>query len=395
MTKKRSGDKGFAGIPVLSFFTGGGFMDIGFEKAGFFPVWTNESNPVFASLYTHGMTSWRASVSDKSPKATISDTSSIERLFAPTIIDQAFYGKKPVLFGIIGGPPCPDFSSAGKHGGGKGINGRLSKTFVNRIVSVQPTFFVFENVAGLYRTKRHREFLGKLEKKLERNGYCIDLKILNALEMGVPQFRERLFVVGIKKELAYKCAGRELPMEERGWFTWPVKARYRDAVTKFNWPGIENGCKKPVLPDNVPLELTVYSVFGGKKAPSKVQNGMDVFNSYSEKFSMIKEGDTKRKSFKKLHRFRYSPTACYGNNEVHLHPWEKRRLSVREAMRIQGIPDSYVLPEEASLSSKFALVSNGVPVPLAYEVAKKMREFLQKGLQANKWISGQKKNAAR
>ena len=379
MIIKKNDNNDFVIIPVLSFFTGGGFLDMGFEKAGFNPVWTNESNLVFSSLYAHGITSWRKSVSNKALKATIINEKSIEKVFAPEIIKQAFAGKQPKLFGIIGGPPCPDFSNAGKHGGGKGINGRLSRTFINRIVKIKPSFFIFENVAGLYRTKMHREFLSKLEKKLERHGYCLDLKVLNALEMGIPQFRERLFVVGIKKELAYKCVNRNLTVEERGWFPWPVKRKYKDAATKFNWPGIENGHKKPVLPDNVPLELTVYSVFGGKKDPSKIQNGMDVFNSYSEKFYMIKEGDTKRKSFKKLHRFRYSPTACYGNNEVHLHPWEKRRLSVREAMRVQGIPDSYVLPEEASLSSKFALVSNGVPVPLAYEVAKKLREFLQKG----------------
>ena len=79
--------------------------------------------------------------------------------------------------------------------------------------------------------------------------------------------------------------------------------------------------------------------------------------------------DTSKKSFKRLHRYRYSPTACYGNNEVHLHPFEPRRLSLREAMRIQGIPDEYELPEGSSLTIKFKLIGNGVPVPLAYNIA--------------------------
>ncbi|MDD5774731.1 MAG: DNA cytosine methyltransferase, partial [Candidatus Omnitrophica bacterium] len=86
----------------------------------------------------------------------------------------------------------------------------------------------------------------------------------------------------------------------------------------------------------------------------------------------------KRKSFKRLHRYRYSPTVCYGHNEVHLHPWEPRRLSVREAMRIQGIPDAYELPPEATLTSKFSAVSNGVPVQLAFEVAKSLKSFFNK-----------------
>ncbi|MBL7083775.1 MAG: DNA cytosine methyltransferase [Candidatus Aminicenantes bacterium] len=368
-------------IPVLSFFTGGGFLDIGFERAGFYPVWTNEANPAFAKLYAYGMTRWRQSVYTQAPHATISSTRSIEKLFAPQIIKQAFFEDKPGFFGIIGGPPCPDFSVGGKNKGGRGISGRLSEIFVNRIIKIKPSFFVFENVPGLYKTMSHREFLSALEQRLERHGYCLDLRILNALDLGVPQDRKRLFMIGIQKEYAWKCLGREIPEQERNWFPWPNKKKYNNARTRFNWPGIVLDGEEPILPEGLPAELTVYSVLNTENCPSKVQNGKDTFKTYSDKFSLIKEGDTKRKSFKKLHRYRFSPTACYGNNEVHLHPWHKRRLSVREAMRIQGIPDSYALPEEATLSSKFSVVSNGVPVPLAYEVANKLNHlFSQSGI---------------
>lgn len=50
---------------------------------------------------------------------------------------------------MIGGPPCPDFSVGGKNEGGKGLNGRLSKTYIRRICGIKPSFFVFENVPGL------------------------------------------------------------------------------------------------------------------------------------------------------------------------------------------------------------------------------------------------------
>ena len=151
--KKAATTKKTSFIPVLSFFTGGGFLDIGFEKAGFYPVWTNEINPVFAQFYSHGMKHWRRSVSRKSTDIRISRVCSIERLFAPQILREAFPEGKPGFFGIIGGPPCPDFSHGGKNMGGKGINGRLSKIFVNRIAKIKPDFFVFENVSGLYKTK--------------------------------------------------------------------------------------------------------------------------------------------------------------------------------------------------------------------------------------------------
>ena len=367
------------GIPVLSFFTGGGFLDMGFEQAGFSIVWTNEVNPVFASLYAYGMTRWKQSVSPRTKEVSINSTKNIENVSAPEIIKEAFPEGKPNFFGIIGGPPCPDFSTGGKNRGGEGINGRLSKTYVHRICEIKPSFFVFENVPGLYKTRIHRKFLAGLEHNLELCGYCLDLKILNSLDLGVPQDRERLIMIGIQKKYVSKCIGHRIKETERGWFPWPVNSKYDKAKTRFNWPDLVNNGEEPVLPEGVPVELTVYSLFDLENCPSRIQNGKDTFKAYSEKFILIREGDTQRKSFKRLHRYRFSPTACYGHNEVHLHPWEKRRLSVREAMRIQGVPDSYALPEDASLTAKFAIVSNGVPVPLARQVAKKLFAFFKKG----------------
>jgi DNA (cytosine-5)-methyltransferase 1 len=363
-------------IPVLSFFTGGGFLDIGFEKAGFEIVWTNEAEKNFADMYSYGMALWRKSVSSENVNAAISAVSNIEQTFAPAILKDAFKGNKPSFFGIIGGPPCPDFSPGGKNEGGKGMNGRLSKTYVHRICSIKPSFFVFENVPGLHNTKKHREFLTKLENILEKKNYCLDLKILNSLDFGLPQDRERLFMIGVKKDIFKKCMGRTAKDNERGWFPWPVP-KYENAKKSYDWPDVVQNGNTPVKPSDIPYELTVHSVFSRQNNPSKLPNGKDCFKPYSDKFDIIKEGDTHRKSFKRLHRFRFSPTVCYGHNEVHLHPTKKRRLSVREAMRLQGIPDTYALPEDASLTDKFAIVSNGVPVPLSYEVSKSLYAFFE------------------
>jgi len=89
------------------------------------------------------------------------------------------------------------------------------------------------------------------------------------------------------------------------------------------------------------------------------------------------------KSFKRLHRYRYSPTAWYGNNEVHLHPWKKRRLSVREALRLQTVPDTYVMPEEIPLCAKFKVIGNGVPCQLAQKIAESIRCFIEKSAKHN------------
>jgi len=364
-------------IPVISFFTGGGFLDMGFEKAGFNIVWTNEFNTSYADFYSFGMTAWRKANSSSKAEAKITSTKSINQIYGPDIIKEAFKGEKPPLFGSIGGPPCTDFSSGGKHNGSNGKNGKLTRIYVNRICSIMPSFFVLENVPGLYRTKKHRHFLNSLMKKLESRDYCLDVNILNSLDFGLPQDRERFFMVGIKRNIVKKCLGRIVKEKERNWFPWP-EPKYKNAKQTYPWPDVVNNGAKPTKPSSIPTELMVHSLFNKNNDPAKLPNGNDYFNAYSKKFGIIKEGDTHRKSFKRLHRYRFSPTACYGHNEVHLHPWEKRRLSVREAMRIQGIPDTYILPEDAPLSTKFKLVSNGVPVPLSHVVAKSLMAILTK-----------------
>ena len=69
------------------------------------------------------------------------------------------------LVGFIGGPPCPDFSVAGKQRGRNGDNGKLSLSYINLIIAQQPDFFLFENVKGLWKTAKHREFYEELKEK--------------------------------------------------------------------------------------------------------------------------------------------------------------------------------------------------------------------------------------
>ncbi len=99
-------------IPILSFFAGGGFMDMGFIKAGFDVVWTNEFDLVFAELYKQGMTSWQRK-RNSDPAGTehkITNTKSLKDISSPQIIAEAFEKETPKIFGMTGGPPCQDFS---------------------------------------------------------------------------------------------------------------------------------------------------------------------------------------------------------------------------------------------------------------------------------------------
>ena len=90
----------------------------------------------------------------------------------------------------------------------------------------------------------------------------------------------------------------------------------------------------------------------------------------------VDEGDDSKKSYKRLHRWRYSPTVAYGNNEVHLHPYKARRLTVAEALALQSLPKEFSLPPTMSLTDKFKTTGNGVPFLLAKGIAQTINDYL-------------------
>ncbi len=362
-------------MPLLSFFTGGGFLDLGFERAGFSLAWSNDSDPAVAEMYEFAMGKLQR-VRGPSAPVPISNRSCIRQLQPQQVLEEAFGSRMPKLFGVIGGPPCTDFSRGGHHRGGNGQHGRLTPVFVDLICRLRPHFFVIENVPGL--CTKHRRYFNRQIVELEGKGkFATDWAILDGLELGIPQSRQRLFVVGFRKSVAKDALGRSLLPGEKDWFPWPAP-KYKDARS-YSWPTTSPYGGTPPRPRNVPIELTVWPLLNRQNDPRKLPNGSDYFKAYSTKFRKRSEGDVAEKSFKRLHRYRYSPTIWFGNNEVHLHPWEPRRLSVREVLRIQTVPDAYVLPEDAPLSWKFRLIGNGVPCAMAYEVATAVSEFFKAG----------------
>jgi DNA (cytosine-5)-methyltransferase 1 len=383
------------GIPLLSFFSGAGFLDIGFMRAGFNIVWRNEYNPSFVGGFEYGMS--KLGLPDSECK--VQNQKSIIDIGPAQVAKEAFLNTpRPKLFGFIGGPPCPDFSVGGKNKGSDGEKGKLSEVYVNRILELQPTFFLFENVPGLLRTSKHCLFLTGLMKKLSHD-YLLDINILNALEYGVPQDRERVFLIGFQKnwlkrnlnfhitefsndwiyQLQFKAKrnNKILPsFTPPHWFPWNANAQYLNAKNRFKWGQKNDFGLEVERPEGTPDELMVHKYICDQDEIASLENGLEGFNPKSDKFLLIPEGDDSRKSFKRLHRWRYSPAAAYGNNEVHLHPTLPRRITVREALRIQTVPDEYSLPPLMPLSHKFKTIGNGVPVKLAEAVAQSIKMVL-------------------
>lgn len=369
-----------ADVSIFSFFAGCGILDLAFENNNFNIVFVNEFSKEFMNSYQY------ARRTSKWPKPIYgyrndsAERYSIRRGKRSLLRMIKREKDKGRLVGFIGGPPCPDFSVGGKNAGANGKNGKLTRVYFNLICRCKPDFFVFENVKGLVKTEKHRRFYDEMKYKVQGSQYTITDKLLNAIEYGVPQFRERIMMVGLKKELLNESSELITNNSELR-FNWEQHQRYHlNNINKITWPKTDEFVVEGELdaPKDIPLDLTVQHWFQRNQVLTH-PNGQDFFRvkKGSAKILTICEGDTRGKSFKRLHRWRYSPTAAYGHNEVHLHPYKARRISVAEAMAIQSLPATFSLPDDISLSSKYKMIGNGVPYLLADAIAKTLMDLLE------------------
>lgn len=366
---------------IFSFFSGAGLMDLGFENANYNIVFVNEFNQHFLQAYQYARRNQNLIPQYGYHQCDIRDflVGEANDVLHQQIINEHNQGN---LVGFIGGPPCPDFSVGGKNEGRNGKNGVLAQSYVDLIINCSPDFFVFENVKGLVKTAKHREYYNELKTTLCNAGYYICDKTLNALCFGVPQDRERIILIGIRNNLP----NVNTLLDENGNinFPWFDKAAFADAdeIKALSWIGRQDFLQNNTrywprrLPEQY-KELAVETWFRRNNVTNH-PNGNDVFRVKAglTKMQTIAEGDVSRKSFKRLHRWRYSPTAAYGNNEVHLHPYKIRRLSVAETMAIQSLPAWFSLPPTMTLSNKFKVIGNGVPCLMAESIANTLKEML-------------------
>lgn len=363
---------------IFSFFSGSGFLDLGFERSGFDVRFVNEFHKPFLDAYIHS----RKIMELPKPKyghflGSIEDFVTGDR--SKELHEFVMDAKADSLVGFIGGPPCPDFSVAGKNKGSEGENGKLSRVYIDAIIENSPDFFLFENVKGLWRTVKHRAFYDEMKLRLEDAGYILTDRLTNCIEYGVPQDRDRILLFGIHKSHAGDINSEALTTA----FDWEAKTKFdrSEVLNKNLWPGHEayiQNSEKPCPNSLIDFrELTVEYWFN-KNDVYNHPNAKHHFKPQSmHRFQTILEGDDSKKSFKRLHRWRYSPTAAYGNNEVHLHPYKDRRISAAESLAIQSLPKEFCFPAKMTLSDMFKTIGNGVPYLAAESLAKTIQDYLK------------------
>lgn len=367
---------------IFSFFAGAGFLDLGFELQGHYNiVFVNEFHEAFNHIYRYarqymGIAAPRYGhhVEDITEYIDGQHSDRLQRL-----LEWVEESKAEDLTGFIGGPPCPDFSVAGKNRGRDGENGKLSGTYAQLICTALPDFFLFENVKGLYRTARHRAFFEELKLKFRKRGYSLTEQLVNSLEFGAPQDRDRIILIGFRQDIAERLNINTENGSLIG-FPWDKYKIYKlDEIKGIKWPdkspyneGVETDIPKGIVED-----LTVehwWRINDVAHHPNE-----DMFfkpRAGIVRFKTKDEGDVEKKCYKRLHRWRYSPTAAYGNNEVHIHPYLPRRISVAEALAIQSLPANFVLPHDVTLTDAFKTVGNGVPFVLAKGVANEIFDYI-------------------
>ena len=275
---------------IFSFFSGVGMLDLGFQNAGYEVVFVNEFKQEFMNAYRYA----RRNQNYLHPRYGyhvgdinyfLSDGG--RQIFQQYIDNERQNGEQ---IGFIGGPPCPDFSVGGKNRGREGENGKLAKSYVDIICHFKPDFFLFENVKGLIKTQKHREYFEELKDELKMNGYVLSEQLLNALCFGVPQDRDRILMIGVlkKSELAKKIVyvnntfafpwncGLPYNVTDIKHMQWPVSEVYREnSKRKFKY--------------NVPKELTVEEWFR-KNNVYKHPNEKDIFKVKKGKMEIFAYG---------------------------------------------------------------------------------------------------------
>jgi DNA (cytosine-5)-methyltransferase 1 len=331
------------GIPIISLFSGAGGLDLGFKQAGFKTVLAIDSNPAACMTFEHnypGCDVVEMDLSTVDPKS---------------ILDRLLYLSPGHPVGVIGGPPCQAFSLGNVHKKDNDARSLLPSYYASHLAILRKRFdidfFLFENVPGLS-TKNHDSVFTELKRLFKRAGFVIREEVLDAQDFGVPQRRQRIFVVGFNRQKHCDVL-----------FSFPGKSEQLPVTVRQVLGGLPDPAyfSRELTADSIPFHPNHWCM---RPRSTKFLNG-----------HLTRDGNAnKGRPFRVLDWDSVSRTVAYGHREVHVHPSGKRRLSVYEAMLLQGFPHDYQL--SGNLSEQIALVSDAVPPPVARALALRIKESL-------------------
>lgn len=343
----------------VSLFSGCGGLDYGFKQAGFQTIWANDLDTDAQAVYK---------LNELGPI----DGRDILEIDVDDIPDCDI---------LSAGFPCQPFSNAGNRQGVHDSRGMLYKECLRIIKDKMPAVIVFENVKGLLSTRYiDGRYLPEVIKndleRLKDVGYEVAYQLLNASDYGVPQNRQRVLFIGVRKDLGIKI--------------------------KFPKPQVKDGLQlRNILniPPNIPnqehwnfspqaIEMIKHIPAGGswKNVP---------YEYLAPRFQKIRDDMKKYHSPNFYRRFSLDEicgtitASAQPENCGIIHPIENRRYSVREIARIQSFPDSFkfITDTPRNITAMYKLIGNAVPVHLAKvlgeEIMSQVFHVIQNGSTTN------------
>lgn len=332
-------------VPTVSFFSGAGGLDLGFERAGFNHLASFEINELFIKTLKKNRPNWHIF----GPPKYSGDMRNREEI--ADILNNKIGVKAPFEGVFHGGPPCQPFSIAANQRFAKSSenfkrvgfehedHGNLLFDFIWQIDHFRPRVFLIENVTGL-KTIDGGEQLTEATKLLTKSGYTVlEPVILNARFHGVPQSRSRIILCGWRGN-------------DNKAFNWPAEELFEVPCYK--------AFEKPL--DNIPNHVT------RQHKASSIIRYMELEYGQRDHLGRVDRLDPNLPSKTVI------AGGIGGGGRSHLHPFIPRTLSPRESARLQTFPDDFVFygPPARQLTQ----VGNAVPPVLGLKLARAIFESL-------------------
>jgi DNA (cytosine-5)-methyltransferase 1 len=350
---------------ALSLFSGAGGMDIGVIQAGFDVMACVEFDP-------YACETLRANISleHRQTKVFEEDIRKID----PAELMKDLGLKAGELDLLCGGPPCQAFSQIGKRHSLNDERGLLLFEMTRFAEVFKPRAILIEQVKGLLNAQDENEKVGgvfeQLINRLEKLGYVPKWKVVNAAEYGVPQLRQRVFIVSTLKPNGFQFPAptNGAPNKATPMFSLPPYVTVGEVICDLGKPYKQNG----FIPENSHLDVTPDGDrFRINGVPEGSHLAAQVHLPKEQLRNLTKKDTTK---FKRLSRKEPANTLRCG--EIFFHYKENRYLTPREYMRIHGYPDSYILRGPIRGRSgrvrhldQHRQIANSVPPPIAKVLA--------------------------
>lgn len=331
-------------LTSIEIFAGAGGLAYGLERAGFHHIGLVEFDKSAAQTLKLNRPNWNVLCEDIAQVANRN-------------LEKEFNIKRGELALLSGGAPCQSFSYAGKRLGLEDVRGTMFYHYAKFLEKLQPKMFLFENVKGMLTHDKGKTFETILNI-FEDEGYVVQAEILNSWDYGVAQKRERLIVIGIRKDLTDKVI-----------FKYPEKHKYKPVL-------------RDILTDVPKSEGSLYSEKKAEVFKLVPAGGYwrDIDPKIAKEYmqSCWDMGGGRTGILRRLSLDEPSLTVLTTpqmKQTERCHPLEVRPFTVRENARIQSFPDDWEF--FGSVAAQYRQVGNAVPCNLAEEVGKEIKLALE------------------